>query len=361
MKASRVSARIDCSNLRHNLSVVRQFAQGAKIVAMVKGNAYGHGMVTIAKHLLDVDYFAVACMEAAKALRASGVIQPIVLLTGFQTKSELAELLEYKIEPVIYDHLQIKHLNEIKHDNKTQVWLKIDTGMHRLGFESVEFHRAYDSLKSCEQVSDIVLMTHFAESNVPESTDVKAQFERFLKLTETYPEAKTVANSAALMQYPETVCDIVRPGLMLYGVNPCEKEVELSQDLLPVMTLQAKVISMHQLEVGESVGYGSMWRALRPTKLAVISCGYGDGYPQHAKEGTPVLINGIKAMLAGRVSMDTITVDVTDIPEIQLGDIATLWGEGLPVAEVAKRMGVSPYAMLTGVTPRVSVELEQIA
>lgn len=360
MKASRVRAKIDCANLRHNMSIVRRLAQGAKVMAMVKGNAYGHGMVTIAKHLRDADYFAVACIEAGKALRASGVIQPIVLLTGFQTEQELKTLLDHKIEPVIFNQLQIKQLKNIDHPHKTPVWLEIDTGMHRLGFASVEVPLAYEALKNCGQVTDLVLMTHFAEADLADNIDVVAQFERFLTLTETYPEAKTAANSAALIQYPQTCCDIIRPGLMLYGVNPCQ-EPAVDLDFKPVMTMQAKVISTHLLEVGESVGYGSTWRALRPTKLAVIACGYGDGYPQHAKEGTPVLINGQRAQLAGRVSMDTITVDVTDIPDIQVGDIATLWGEGLPVAEVAKRMGVSPYAILTGVTPRVSVELEQIA
>ncbi len=373
MDSFRVSAEIDFSNLRHNLSVIRHRAPGSRVMAMVKGNAYGHGMVTVAKHLRDVDYFGVVGIEAGIALRHSGVIQPIVLMNGFQSQKELDLLLEYRLDTVVFDFLQIKQIAQISQSPENfylNTWIKIDTGMHRLGFQSTEVPKAYESLKACSQVKDIFFMTHFANADQEDSPrnnlkvdlSVNQQFLRFLKLTEAYPNhLKSAANSGALIQYPESYLDIIRPGIMLYGVSPCSNQSAKALGLKPVMTLKSKIISLHRLEVGERVGYGSTWRALRQTRLAVVSIGYGDGYPQLASEGTPVLIRGERAWLAGRVSMDSITVDVTDIEEVALGDEVVLWGEGLPIEEVAAAMEASPYGLLTGVTARVAMELKEIA
>lgn len=361
MRTDRAVAEIDFANLRHNLAVVRSHAQGARVMAMVKGNAYGHGMATVAKHLLDVDYFGVACVEAALALRHSGIMQPIVLTTGFNNKDELACILEHQIEPVIYDSIHIKQLEEADIEKPIRVWMKIDTGMHRLGFEATDVAKAYEQLRACQKVSEVMLMTHFACADVPGNPEVIAQFNRFISLTENFDAPRTVANSAALLQYPNAILDVVRPGLMLYGVSPREGGTAAEDNLKPVMTLKAKIIALHQLQLGDSVGYGSAWKALRDTKLAVVSVGYGDGYPQMAKEGTPVLVNGKVAFLAGRVSMDTITIDVTDVGDVKLGSSVTLWGEGLPIEKVAASMEVSPYALLTGVTPRVNMDLQEIA
>lgn len=369
MNAFRVSAEIDFANLRHNLSVVRHLAPGRQILAMVKGNAYGHGMVTVAKHLRDVDFFGVVGIEAAVALRHSGVIQNIVLMNGFQSQKELNLMLDHRIDTVIFDGLQVQQLQKFcasEQNNYPEkilnIWIKIETGMHRLGLESVEVRKAYETLKNLKLVNQIYLMTHFADADQSEAVSVKNQLARFLKLTENYPKnLKSAANSGALFQYPESQLDIVRPGLMLYGASPCREKSAESLGLKPVMTVKSKIISMHQLDVGERVGYGSTWRALRKTKIAVVAIGYGDGYPQLAAEGTPVLIRGQRAWLAGRVSMDSITVDVTDVEDVCVGDEVILWGEGLPIEEVASAMGASPYSLLTGVTTRVSVELKEIA
>ena len=383
----RVVAEINLAALRHNLSRIRAFAPGVKILAMVKGNAYGHGMVTVASALRDVDYLGVVGLEAAVALRHSGVMQPIVLMNGFQSEAELEILLEYKIDSVIFDFIQIRQLESyfeenIKNKNniknfKPKLWLKIDTGMHRLGFQEAEVPEAYQRLKNLKDkdkdkdnkkyIEDIILMTHFAEADQEAAESVHRQFAKFLTLVSHYSELKSCANSGALLQYPMTQMDIIRPGLILYGVSPCYLKNKNNQnkdaahlDLLPVMTLKSKIISLHRLEIGERVGYGSTWRALRPTNLAVVSVGYGDGYPQSAKEATPVLIRGQKAWLAGRVSMDTITVDVTDIPEVALGDEVILWGENLPIEGVVQAMGLSPYGVLTGVTSRVKIEVQKL-
>lgn len=361
MRTERAIAEIDLANLRHNLGVVRKHAQGARILAMVKGNAYGHGMVTAAKHLRDVDYFGVACIEAALALRHSGVMQPIVLTTGFQNPNELKVLLDNQIEPVVFDSIHIKHLCQAEVESPIRVWLKIDTGMHRLGFDHLEVAEAYEKLRSSSNVSEIVLMTHFACADQENNREVLEQFNRFISITENYDSPKSAANSGAILQYPNTILDIVRPGLMLYGVSPRLERTAEEDGLKPVMTFKSKIIGMHQLEVGDSVGYGSTWKALRPTKIAVVSAGYGDGYPQMAKEGTPVLVHGKTAFLSGRVSMDTMTVDVTDIEDVQLGDDVILWGEGLPIEKVAAAMDASPYALLTGITPRVNMDLQEIA
>ncbi len=390
MQAFRVSAEINFENLRHNLKIIRDLSQGAKIMAMVKGNAYGHGMVTVAKHLRDVDYFGVVGIEAAMALRHSGVIQPIVLSTGFQTLQELELMLEHHIDTVIFDMGQIfliqKFLKNLQDKNKDKnqkiyllkTWLKLDTGMHRLGFPAQDLklvQEAFENLeklKSDNLISEILFMTHFANADQEESLSVKNQLEKFLKITEIFSQSqlnthqflKSAANSGAVLNYPEACLDIVRPGLMLYGVSPSYQiypKNKLNLNLKPLMTLKSKIISLHTLNIGERVGYGSSWKALRETKLAVISIGYGDGYPQHAKEGTPVLIHGQKAYLAGRVSMDSITVDITDIQNnCAIGDEVILWGENLPIEEVAYFMGVSVYALLTGVTSRVTMEMREL-
>jgi len=383
MHAFRVSAEIDFSNLRHNLNIIRDLSQGAKIMAMVKGNAYGHGMVTVAKHLRDVDYFGVVGIEAAIALRHSGVIQPIVLTTGFQTLQELELMFEHHIDTVIFEMGQVyliqSFLKNLQKQNQKiyliKTWLKLDTGMHRLGFPSKDLRLIQEAFENLEQlkseklISEICFMTHFADADQEESMSVKNQLDNFLKITEIFAQShntkllKSTANSGAILNYPEACLDIVRPGLMLYGVSPSYQmypKNKLNLNLKPLMTLKSKIISLHLLDIGERVCYGSSWRALRKTKLAVISIGYGDGYPQHAKEGTPVLIRGKKAYLAGRVSMDSITVDVTDIEDVCIGDEVILWGENLPIEEVAYFMGASVYALLTGITSRVTMEMKEL-
>lgn len=322
-------------------------------MAMVKANAYGHGILPIAQNLSKADYFGVACLEEAIALRNAGIKQAIVLMSGFHAAEELDVLLSQQIQPVVYDWQQLELLNRLPTAQNLKVWLKIDTGMHRLGFPLVEAERAWQYLKASEIVDNITVMTHFAGSNRVDDPLMVKQQQRFIEATRTMGGLRSAANSAALMQYPETRFDIVRPGLMLYGVSPRDGISAKADDLLPVMTLKSRVISIHTIEPGETVGYSATWTAARTSRIATVSIGYGDGYPQCAPNGTPVKIHGKIVPLAGRVSMDTLTIDVTDVPKTAVGDEVILWGDSLPVEQVAEAMKASMYGLLTGVTARV--------
>ncbi len=396
----RVTAEINLDSLRKNLQIIRNKAPGARILAMVKGNAYGHGMVTIAKALMDVDYLGVACMEAALALRHAGVIQPIVLTSGFSTEEELNLILEHHIQPFIFGQHQIdlieaaqkkwiknqkKILKNSKNSGRSMgakgeegekgenplglnLWLKVNTGMNRLGFKPAASVAAWQRLyllqhqalektdhqkKSEKFIKSITWVTHFACAYDEDPSDTLEQIDLFTVLMEEMSELKSAANSAAILQYPEAHFDIVRPGIMLYGVSPIKLCQDGYEKLYPVMTLKAKVIAINTVHPGESVGYGKEWTASKISKIAVVSIGHGDGYPQKAPEGTPVLIRGRMAPLIGRVSMDSLTIDVSKILGVQVNDEVILWGEDLPVELVASEMECSPTVLLTSINHRV--------
>ncbi len=366
----RVIAEINLVSLRKNLQIVRDCAPGRKILAMVKGNAYGHGMVTIAKALMDVDFLGVASLDEALALRHAGVMQPIVLTSGFMTAEDLNTVMEYHIQPFIFESYQLgllkQKISAKKGKKSTQsklldLWLKVDTGMNRLGFSpevSLEVWRELYLMQQKEQlVHSITWITHFACADKEDSLETLEQIDLFSVLTEEMGEAKSAANSAAILQYPEAHFDIVRPGKMLYGISPLPLTFEGYRKLFPVMTLRARVIALSQVEKGAGVGYGAKWKAPKVSKVAVVSLGYGDGYPQNAPEGTPVLIRGKMLSLVGQVSMDSLTVDVSSLAQVNIHDEVIFWGEDLPIEYVATVMRSTPSALLTGLTPRVSREV----
>lgn len=351
-------ARLDLAALRHNCDVARQLAPRSRVMAVVKANGYGHGAVTVARALEErVDALAVACIEEAVALRDAGLSAPIMLLQGVHEARELAIASALGLWITIDNKQQLRWLEEARLPSPLQCWLKIDTGMHRLGVESTQlddFQRRLDS--SINALDTVVLCTHFASADNLYSDQTKAQIQCFDRLCSGRPGLRSAANSAGLLGWPAAHYDWVRPGYMLYGNSPFPEPHPNTAELRPVMTLRSAVISVREVQPGDTVGYGASWVARRPSRIATITVGYGDGYPRLAANGTPVLINGQRAPLAGRVSMDMITVDVTDLADVEIGDEVVLWGPGLTAGEVAKHAGTIGYELTTRMparTPRI--------
>jgi alanine racemase len=354
-------AGLDLKALRHNISHARALAPHSKIMAVVKANAYGHGAVTIAGTLEPhADAFAVACIEEALELRAAGIVLPILLLQGVFEESELLQAASHNFWVMIDNEWQLSSLEQAQLPNRVQCWLKIDTGMNRLGIDPAQTDDFYRRLKASPNADDsFVLCTHFAAADDLASDHTSKQIECFTDTCKALPAPRSVANSPGLLGWPESRLDWVRPGYMLYGNSPFGVQAHPAADALkPVMTLCSAVISLRNVQSGESVGYGASWTAQRHSLIATVTIGYGDGYPRGAKSGTPVLVNGQRAALAGRVSMDMITVDVTDLENVAIGDEVTLWGKDLPVAEVAQWADTIGYELTTRMparTPRVVI------
>ena len=351
-------AKLDLAALRHNIGHARNLAPQSKVMAVVKANAYGHGAVAIAKALEPLaDALAVACIEEALELRAAGVTAPILLLEGFFEESELAIIAAENFWLCIHNEWQLGCLEAATLQNTLTVWLKIDTGMHRLGIDANSAELAHKRLKNSTNVADnIVLYTHFASADDLGSTQTQQQIDRFNKVCANLPGERSAANSAGLLGWPGSHFDWIRPGYMLYGNSPFPTPHENTAVLQPVMTLISAIISIRDVQTGESVGYGASWTADRQSRIATVTVGYGDGYPRAARNGTPVLVNGQRASLAGRVSMDMITVDITDLADIKLGDEVVLWGKDLTVGEVAEYAGTIGYELTTRMparTPRI--------
>lgn len=355
---TRACADINLAALRHNLQQVKKTAPKSRVMAMVKANAYGHGLLPIARALSDADALGVATVQEALQLRQQGVSQPIAVMGGFQDGAELQQLLNQRLQAVIHSEYQLSLLEALSHSKQTlQVWLKIDTGMHRLGFLPEQVTDAYARLLACSWVEKpIGFMTHFACSDQQEHPLTAEQLAIFHK-TVVWPGEQNLASSSAIMIWPQTHADWVRPGIMLYGVSPFTHQAGTDFDLKPVMTLRSRIIAIKTVCQGESVGYGATWVCPHDMRVGVVSIGYGDGYPRSAQNGTPVLINGKRCSLVGRVSMDLITVDLTEQPQAAVNDPVVLWGEGLPVEQVAHCAGTIGYELLTKVTPRVEFRL----
>lgn len=351
-----VIATISQAALLHNYRFLRAHCPQQSIWAMIKSNAYGHGMVSVAKTLTGVDAFGIACIEEALTLRAAGIEAPLILMPGFSDATELLECAQADLLPVIHEWSQLDCLRRTPLPKTISAWLKVDTGMHRLGFLPDDFPQAYAQLHEIPSVRQPVgLMTHLARADDDDPTSVAAQLAVFKQFTADLPGPKSVANSAAILRYPETHADWIRPGIMLYGVSPFAKMHGTQHGLRPVMTLTAKLIARHQLQPGDAIGYGGTFRCETAMSVGVVAIGYGDGYPWHAKNGTPVLVRGKRCTLAGRVSMDMITIDLSACPDASVGDRVTLWGEGLPVEEVAAHAGTIPYQLFCNLTTRVKV------
>ena len=361
-----IRALIDSAALRHNLGTLRAYAPGAKIMAVVKANAYGHGLVSTALALADADSFAVARLEEGLALRGAGVRAPIVLLEGVFGAEQLAEAAHHRFELVVHDPLQLKLLESYRGADRFVLWIKMDTGMNRLGFRPEAFAEAHARLNSLAVPAlELRAMTHLARADELDQSmtrDQVATFDRTLAAAglATGPNRITtsIGNSAGTLGWPAAHGDWVRPGLALYGVSPFGDETAYSHGLKPVMTLETTVLTVRDVKRGETVGYAGAWRAERDSTIAILAAGYGDGLPRHLANGTPVLIGESRYDLVGRVSMDMIAVDVTGATRITTGMKAVVWGEGLPVEEIAVHAGTIPYELLCGVSQRVPLELQ---
>jgi len=357
-------ARIDTAALRANLAQVRRQAPLAKVMAVIKANAYGHGLVPVAMALHEADALAVARIEEAATLRSAGMTTPIVLLEGVINAGQLAEAAQLQLELVVHEPGQIALLEEFRGPYRFPVWLKVDTGMNRLGVRTDEFRPAWERLAALSQGSRgsrgapmLRVMTHLscADERGNEATD--EQLARLSPLLQGLHTEVSVANSAAILSRPDTHAQWVRPGLALYGAAPFPGETGATLGLRPVMSLLSTVIATRTVPRGESVGYGATWRAARASRLAIVAGGYGDGLLRSVPSGSPVLIGGRSAPLVGRVSMDMSAVDITDLPPVQVGDQVELWGRNLPVEQVAAAAGSIPYELLCGVSQRVPIEL----
>ena len=355
---SLIRAIVDTAALRHNLARVRTTAPGSGVMAVIKANAYGHGLVPAAKAMADSDGFAVARLEEGLALRRAGLANRILLLEGACGAEQLALAAQQDFDLMVHSFEQIEMLEGRAGSEVVRTWLKVDTGMNRLGFRVEEFAVAHRRLVGIANVApDPTLVTHLASADDRRDPKTTTQLQAFGTATAGVPGARSIANSAAMLAWPATRADWVRPGLMLYGVSPFPSGAGADLGLRPAMTLQSEVIAVKAVKQGETVGYGGAWRALRSTRMAVVAGGYGDGYPRSTGPGAPVLVNGHHAPLIGRVSMDMITVDATDLPVVAIGDPVVLWGEGVPVEDVARHAGTIPYELICGVSQRVQLEL----
>ncbi|MCB1949447.1 alanine racemase [Nitrosomonas sp.] len=352
-----IKAYIDLSALTHNLSIARQYAPKAKIMAVIKANAYGHGLLHTANALVKADGFALLELEAAICLRNAGFQHPILLLEGFFSTQELALLEKHKLSTVIHNDEQLAMLTGCKH-RELSIFIKINTGMNRLGFAPQQFSAVVEQLSSNPAVSQISLMTHFATADgITNNARFRDQLQVFDQTIGSTPMPCSLANSAATIRYPSAHRDWVRPGLMLYGASPFTTHTGTSFNLKPVMTLTSKIIAIHHLKQGDIVGYSGSFQADKPMRIGIVACGYADGYPRHAPTGTAVLVNNQKSRLVGKVSMDMLAIDLTELPEIPINSPVTLWGNGLPVEEIARAAGTISYELLCALPTRVELDI----
>lgn len=352
-----VEALINLANIRSNFALANKLSGEASVMAVVKANAYGHGALAVARALPESDAFGVACLAEAIELREAGIAKPIVLLGGVFDSTEWRDVEHFGLQVVIHAQEQLESFLAYRPDQAERqfvIWLKLDSGMHRLGFSPSAFARARDLLVDSGKIQELVLMSHFACADEYQSAMTDSQLALFKKASGGGGDPLSIANSAALITCPDSHFDWVRPGIMLYGANPLTEQVIVDVPLLPAMTLRSRLIDVRDILAGDSVGYGGQWSAPGAARIGTVAIGYGDGYPRHAVNGTPVLVGDKRAALAGRVSMDYVSVDLSDLPEARVGDEVVLWGEGLPVEEVAAMSGTIAYELLTGVRSRVN-------
>lgn len=348
---ARACATIDPIALAHNLARVRELAPQSQIFAAVKADGYGHGATTVA-HALDADGLVVSSLDEALRLRFAGIQVPIATLSQPLDNSVLGEAAAHGIQPVVYDTVQVEAVEQYV-GPAVDIWLKIDSGMHRLGVAPEQVSALADRLLQVSAVASVSYITHLACADDPASAMTEQQIACFQSAVGQCSGAQSIANSAAVLTRPQAHADCVRPGIMLYGSSPLIDQSAEALDLRAVMELTAPVISRHRVAAGESIGYGACFTADRDLEIAVVGIGYGDGYPRHAPTGTPVVVGGRRCRLVGRVSMDMITVDVSDTPEVVVGDRATLWGSALAADEVAEAAGTIAYELFCRLTPRV--------
>ncbi|AGA34892.1 Alanine racemase [Thioalkalivibrio nitratireducens DSM 14787] len=345
--------------LRHNLALARSLAPGRHVWTVIKADAYGHGMEWAAGVLEDVaDGLSVSCLEEARALRDVGIGAPILVLQGPRSAAEWRLCASHDLQPVLHEEAQLPGLEALR-EPLPGLWIKLDTGMHRLGFVPLKAQSLYAQLHRHPAARNgLHWMTHLACADQPEHPQNAVQLEAFSHAVAELPGKRSFANSAAVVSGLASATKLgewLRPGIMLYGASPLDGENGPERGLRPAMTVTAPLIALKSLEPGASVGYGATWTAERPTRAGVVAIGYADGYPRHAPSGTPVRVHGRECPLIGRVSMDMLEIDLTGVPEARVGDSVTLWGQGLPVARIARAAGTISYELLTRVAERLRV------
>lgn len=359
---------IDLKAIKANFALAQSLAPHSKTVAVVKADAYGHGAMEVAIALEpQVEMLAVSCLEEAMVLREGGIQTPILLLEGCFSADEISYAAQHKLQLVVHNQQQVSDLQNSHIDHAFKVWLKIDSGMHRLGINPAMTVTTYKQLSSLTCVDNIVLCTHLASADeLGKDFTLKQSlcFEQAIapilsavKSSQDKMPEQSIANSAGILAWPQTRLNWNRPGIMLYGLSPFAEFHPQADKLLPAMTFKSQIIALRDIPAGECVGYGHSWQARRRTIIATVAVGYGDGYPRTAKSGTPVLINGHRATLVGRVSMDMVCVDVTDLAQVSIGDEALLWGvaangQSLSANEVASFAGTIGYELVTRMPTR---------
>jgi alanine racemase len=343
---------IDLTALRHNLQVARDAAPAAKVLAVVKGNGYGHGLLPTAQALTAADGLAVSCLSEALPLREAGIAKPIVLLEGLFDARELELIEQHRLDLVVHSLWQVEALERAGLRRPPNIWLKVDSGMHRLGLPARALRDAYRRLRDLG-AGNLRLMTHLACADDRSSDYTRHQLAEFSRACEGLVGERSIANSAGLLAWPDTRADWVRPGIMLYGASPFADDLPQRPSLRPVMTLSSRIIAIQTFRRGERIGYAGAYTCPEDMPIGVVAMGYADGYPRHAPTGTPALVNGQRTQLVGRVSMDMLCVDLRGVGSAQVHDSVTLWGEGLPVEEVAQASGTISYELLCKLTGRV--------
>ncbi len=355
-----LSATIHLDSMQHNLSQARSCAPLAKIWAVVKANAYGHGLERGMRGFAQADGLALVETENALRLREAGWIKPILLLEGFFDASDVPLLAEHNINSAVHNIEQVKMLEYTQLYRPIDVHMKMNTGMNRLGFTPDEYAAAFKRLRAIPGVRNITHMTHFANADELEHPrlTIAEQVRRFQYGAGDLPGERSLSNSGGVLHQAELggllSNDWVRPGVMLYGGTPGGRSAA-DYGLRPTMTLRSEIIGIQRLEAGDTVGYGSRFEASGPMTVGVVACGYADGYPRHAPHGTPVIVDGVRSTLVGRVSMDMMTVDLTPLRNARIGSKVTLWGDGLPIDEVAQAAGTIGYELMCALAPRVRV------
>ncbi|WP_165772772.1 alanine racemase [Caviibacterium pharyngocola] len=351
------TAKISSVALKHNIREIKRKAPNSKIIAIVKANAYGHGVVFVSSAIEQmVDCFGVARLEEALSLRSNGITKPILLLEGFFSEKDLPIIAVNNIQTIVHNREQLTALQRAEVPNQIKVWVKVDTGMHRLGVSLEQTDEFYRLLQDCPNVDkNIGFVSHFSRADELDCGYTEKQLADFLRVTQDKQGERSIAASGGILFWQESHLDWIRPGIIMYGISP-NNTPSKEYGLIPVMTLTSSLIAVRDHKKGEPVGYGGRWVSEKDTKIGVIAIGYGDGYPRDMPSGTPVYVNGRRVPIVGKVSMDMLTVDLGADSQDQVGDEVILWGKELPIEEIAQIGGVLSYELITKLTPRVLTE-----